>query len=138
MSRYVSSTAFSCFVASLTLQKTKGNVKNVKKNTAAAKRDGKEKKNKASSKEQTARKGKDEKGKGKEKQKQKDTGKDKDNGKGKAKEGVVEEEEQRTWLRNTGIGQLYRGLGVRLAVGFTVFVLASLSDKESDGGWAEL
>ena len=59
--------------------------------------------------------------------------------KGKAKEGVVEEEEeQRSWLRSTGIGQLYRGLGVRLAVGFTVFVLASLSDKESDGGWAEL
>ncbi|KAH9919100.1 mitochondrial carrier [Fomitopsis serialis] len=58
--------------------------------------------------------------------------------KGKAKEGAVEEEEKRSWLGNTGIGQLYRGLGVRLAVGFTVFVLASLSDKESDGGWAEL
>ncbi|TFY53489.1 hypothetical protein EVJ58_g9426 [Rhodofomes roseus] len=58
--------------------------------------------------------------------------------KGKAKEGAVEEEEKSSWLRSTGIGQLYRGLGVRLAVGFTVFVLASLSDKESDGGWAEL
>ncbi|KZT65565.1 mitochondrial carrier [Daedalea quercina L-15889] len=58
--------------------------------------------------------------------------------KGKAKEGAAEEEEKRSWMRNTGIGQLYRGLGVRLAVGFTVFVLASLSDKESDGGWAEL
>jgi fusion and transport protein UGO1 len=42
------------------------------------------------------------------------------------------------WYKNTGIGQLYRGLGMRLGASGIVFLLAVLSPTESDGGWAEL
>lgn len=70
-------------------------------------------------------------------------------GKGKATEGRsagVEEHEEHeegsrkgSWLRNTGVGQLYRGLGMRLSATVIVLVLAVLSGKdESDVGWAEL
>ncbi|KAJ3749950.1 mitochondrial carrier domain-containing protein [Lentinula detonsa] len=43
------------------------------------------------------------------------------------------------WFRNTGIGQLYRGLGMRLGASVIVFILAIVSGREdSDSGWAEL
>ncbi|KIK71412.1 hypothetical protein GYMLUDRAFT_149905 [Collybiopsis luxurians FD-317 M1] len=61
-----------------------------------------------------------------------------------AKEGTGEtvtgaEKEDEGWFRNTGIGQLYRGLGMRLGASAIVFVLAIVSGGEdSDSGWAEL
>ncbi|KAI6153321.1 mitochondrial carrier domain-containing protein [Pisolithus tinctorius] len=48
------------------------------------------------------------------------------------------EEESDSRLRHTGIGQLYRGLGMRLAANTIVFLLASFGGEEVDGGWAEL
>lgn len=58
------------------------------------------------------------------------------------KEGEKEEnesEEHESWLRHTGIGQLYRGLGMRVGASVIVFVLAMLSGgDEQDAGWAEL
>lgn len=54
-------------------------------------------------------------------------------------EGDGEEEESDSWLRHTGIGQLYRGLGMRLTANTIVFLLASFGGAEEvDGGWAEL
>ncbi|OAX39411.1 mitochondrial carrier [Rhizopogon vinicolor AM-OR11-026] len=51
----------------------------------------------------------------------------------------VEKRDGSSWLRNTGIGQLYRGLRMRLGVGIIVFLLAALGgEQEVDGGWAEL
>ncbi|GBE78421.1 mitochondrial carrier [Sparassis crispa] len=62
--------------------------------------------------------------------------------KGKEKEKTAEEPEDvyenESWLRNTGAGQLYRGLGIRMAASVTVFVLGMLSGDEPDVGWAEL
>ncbi|OJT09597.1 Mitochondrial fusion and transport protein ugo1 [Trametes pubescens] len=62
--------------------------------------------------------------------------------KGKDREGAVQEdvpEESESWLRHSGIGQLYRGLGMRVGASVLVFVLALVgSPDESDGGWAEL
>ena len=56
--------------------------------------------------------------------------------KAKAEE-VVEKKE--SWLRNTGIGQLYRGLGLRMGASAIVFVLANMTGKDQpDAGWAEL
>ena len=50
-----------------------------------------------------------------------------------------ESEENESWLRHTGIGQLYRGLGMRVGASVIVFVLAMLSGgDEPDAGWAEL
>lgn len=47
--------------------------------------------------------------------------------------------ESESWLRNTGIGQLYRGLGMRLGASIVIVVLAILSGgEEPDAGWAEL
>lgn len=57
-------------------------------------------------------------------------------GKTKAEEDDVEQPE--SWLRHTGIGQLYRGLGLRLGASLTVFVLALTTKDEADAGWAEL
>ncbi|KAJ8517021.1 hypothetical protein ONZ45_g5718 [Pleurotus djamor] len=50
----------------------------------------------------------------------------------------AEEEEEVGWLRHTGVGQLYRGLGMRLGAGAIVCVLALLSGGEEVEGWAEL
>ncbi|KAI8995429.1 mitochondrial carrier [Trametes punicea] len=67
--------------------------------------------------------------------------------KGKGREGApaAEEEEEEgaeeseSWLKHSGIGQLYRGLGVRIGASVLVFVLALVgSPDESNGGWAEL
>lgn len=60
--------------------------------------------------------------------------------KGKEKEGpqaIAEPEEGDSWGRHTGIGQLYRGLGMRLSASVIVFLL-SLVSGEDDSGWAEL
>lgn len=47
--------------------------------------------------------------------------------------------ESESWLRHSGIGQLYRGLSVRIGAGLVVFVLALMSGSdEADAGWAEL
>jgi fusion and transport protein UGO1 len=49
------------------------------------------------------------------------------------------EEEEEGWFRNTGLGQLYRGLGMRLGASAIVFLLAMVSGgQEKDSGWAEL
>ena len=50
-----------------------------------------------------------------------------------------ESEESRSWLRHSGIGQLYRGLSLRIGASVLVFVLALvLGEDETDAGWAEL
>lgn len=57
------------------------------------------------------------------------------------KDKAVEEEirEKESWLRNTGVGQLYRGFGLRLGASLLVFVLAMTTGRdEPDAGWAEL
>lgn len=60
-------------------------------------------------------------------------------GKQVERERVVMEEDEESWLRNTGIGQLYRGLGMRLGASAIVFILALVSGgEEGDSGWAEL
>ncbi|KAJ7071482.1 mitochondrial carrier domain-containing protein [Mycena amicta] len=47
--------------------------------------------------------------------------------------------EEQGWMRSTGIGQLYRGLGMRLGASIIMFGLALFSGgDEMDGGWAEL
>jgi len=44
-----------------------------------------------------------------------------------------------SWLRNTGIGQLYRGLGMRLGASVIVFSLTLIGGgEEREGGWAEI
>lgn len=46
---------------------------------------------------------------------------------------------RQSWLRRTGVGQLYRGLGMRLAASVIVFLLAVVGGGEDvEGGWAEL
>jgi len=60
--------------------------------------------------------------------------------KGKGKEGEEEkkrEEHVSAW-RRTGLGQLYRGLGMRLAAGVIVFVLGVATGGADEAGWAEL
>ncbi|KAF7306590.1 hypothetical protein MIND_00450300 [Mycena indigotica] len=48
-------------------------------------------------------------------------------------------EEEQGWMRNTGIGQLYRGLGMRLGASIIMFALALFSGGDDmNGGWAEL
>ncbi|KAG7450194.1 mitochondrial carrier [Guyanagaster necrorhizus] len=43
------------------------------------------------------------------------------------------------WSHRTGIGQLYRGMGMRLGASVIVFLLALITGGDnSDGGWAEL
>ncbi|KAF9458351.1 mitochondrial carrier domain-containing protein [Collybia nuda] len=65
------------------------------------------------------------------------------NAKGKERANMEQEEqdgeENEGWLKNTGIGQLYRGLGMRLGASAIVFLLVLLSGgEEGDGGWAEI
>ncbi|KAJ3856673.1 mitochondrial carrier domain-containing protein [Lentinula lateritia] len=56
-----------------------------------------------------------------------------------SKDETVQVKEDDGWFRNTGIGQLYRGLGMRLGASVIVFILALVSGGEdSDSGWAEL
>ncbi|KAF4623260.1 hypothetical protein D9613_001676 [Agrocybe pediades] len=62
----------------------------------------------------------------------------------KGKEASVPREEEKTdeyqsWWRHTGLGQLYRGLGMRLGASAIVFVLALVGGgEENGGGWAEI
>lgn len=61
--------------------------------------------------------------------------------KGKQKESAVveePEEEEGSWLSRTGVGQLYRGIGMHLLATFTVFVLELLPTPNIDDGWTEL
>ncbi|KAF7339990.1 hypothetical protein MVEN_01916700 [Mycena venus] len=52
---------------------------------------------------------------------------------------AVQDGEEQSWMRSTGIGQLYRGLGMRLGASVIMFALALFSGgDEADGGWAEL
>lgn len=65
------------------------------------------------------------------------------NARGKVPEGKAESsaegDEDESWLRNTGIGQLYRGLGMRVGASVIVFVLTLLNGGDDiDSGWAEL
>jgi len=58
---------------------------------------------------------------------------------GKGKETKEEDGESDGLMRNTGIGQLYRGLGMGLGASVIVFVLAFLVPREeAERGWAEI
>lgn len=59
---------------------------------------------------------------------------------GKAKEDTGREEvEDASWSRSTGVGQLYRGLSIRIMASVVMFVAAVVSgDDTTDAGWAEL
>lgn len=64
------------------------------------------------------------------------------NSKSSNKDGEKEEEKddepQSVW-RNTGLGQLYRGLGMRLGASAIYFVMNLLvSPEEADAGWVEI
>jgi fusion and transport protein UGO1 len=53
--------------------------------------------------------------------------------------GEEKEEEYESWWKQTGLGQLYRGLGMRLGASAVVFVLALFGGGgDFDGGWAEI
>jgi fusion and transport protein UGO1 len=59
----------------------------------------------------------------------------------KKEEVVVEEEslEGEGWSRNTGLGQLYRGLGLRVGGSVFLFVLALWGGGvQADSGWTEI
>jgi len=58
--------------------------------------------------------------------------------KGKEREGEKGGEGQVSMWRRTGLGQLYRGLGVRLGAGLIVFVLGVVTGGGDEPGWAEL
>ncbi|KAF9535477.1 mitochondrial carrier [Crepidotus variabilis] len=64
--------------------------------------------------------------------------KDKEDGE-KAAEDSTSDEYQ-SWWSHTGLGQLYRGLGMRLGASAVVFVLAMVGggEESADGGWAEI
>lgn len=50
-----------------------------------------------------------------------------------------EADESSSWLRHSGLGQLYRGLSLRIGASVFVFVLAMfVGGDEPDAGWAEL
>jgi len=60
-------------------------------------------------------------------------------GKQQAEQDKKRDEEDESWFKNTGLGQLYRGLGMRLGASAIVFLLAVVSGgEEKDSGWAEL
>lgn len=67
--------------------------------------------------------------------------KGKEKAKGGDAAGVDEEgqDEYQSWFRNTGLGQLYRGLGMRLGASAIVFGLALIGGgDDAEGGWAEI
>lgn len=52
---------------------------------------------------------------------------------------VEEEYHQNTWWRNTGIGQLYRGMGMRAGATFLIITSAIFAQEPNEGsGWTEL
>jgi mitochondrial fusion and transport protein UGO1 len=59
--------------------------------------------------------------------------------KGKEREQMPSDAEGQTWARNSGLGQLYRGFGMRLGASAIVFLLGVLTGSEDQGsGWAEI
>jgi len=53
-------------------------------------------------------------------------------------EGTVDDEYESLW-KNTGLGQLYRGLGTRLSASVVYFVLnLFFNPEETDAGWVEI
>ncbi|EIN13666.1 mitochondrial carrier [Punctularia strigosozonata HHB-11173 SS5] len=49
------------------------------------------------------------------------------------------EADDQSWSRRSGLGQLYRGFGMRLGASVLVFLLGALTGSEDrDGGWAEI
>lgn len=67
--------------------------------------------------------------------------KGKEKAKGGDAAGVDKEgqDEYQSWFRNTGLGQLYRGLGMRLGASAIVFGLALIGGgDDAEGGWAEI
>ncbi|KAL5535117.1 hypothetical protein ACEPAF_3211 [Sanghuangporus sanghuang] len=64
-----------------------------------------------------------------------------DKGKGKEVAVIHEEEkeaERTSWLRNTGIGQLYRGLGMRAGASVIIFLATWMTADPDGNGWTEL
>lgn len=54
-------------------------------------------------------------------------------------QGKEEDDNEDSWLRHSGIGQLYRGLSLRAGASVVMFVLALfVGGDEPDSGWAEL
>lgn len=50
-----------------------------------------------------------------------------------------EEENDGGWMRNSGVGQLYRGLGMRAGASVIIFLLTLfVPTSDSDDGWTEL
>ncbi|CAK5279937.1 unnamed protein product [Mycena citricolor] len=57
----------------------------------------------------------------------------------KGKQAENQSEEDQSWMRTTGIGQLYRGLGMRLTASVIMFGLTLFSGgDEMESGWTEL
>ncbi|KAI5124403.1 hypothetical protein M0805_008287 [Coniferiporia weirii] len=62
-----------------------------------------------------------------------------DKGKGRVDDEETDTSEEGGWLRSTGIGQLYRGLGTRIGGSVIIFVLSLLASEPNEGsGWTEL
>jgi len=59
-------------------------------------------------------------------------------GVGRKEKGKEREGEKGSMWRRTGLGQLYRGLGMRLGAGVIVFVLGVATGGGDEPGWAEL
>ncbi|KLO20448.1 mitochondrial carrier [Schizopora paradoxa] len=60
-------------------------------------------------------------------------------GKERADAAETEISEPTSWLRNTGIGQLYRGLGMRIGANVILFLLTLfVPTEDADDGWTEL
>ena len=60
-------------------------------------------------------------------------------GKGKDEDLDVSEVETTNWRRNSGLGQLYRGLGMRISASVIIFMLSIFAaDGNESNGWTEL
>jgi mitochondrial fusion and transport protein UGO1 len=64
-------------------------------------------------------------------------GKGKEKAKGTEHDGESIDETE-GWMQSTGLGQLYRGLGMRIGASVIVFLLGVFSGTSGDEGWAEL
>jgi mitochondrial fusion and transport protein UGO1 len=60
-------------------------------------------------------------------------------GKGTESHSQMVENNDSSWLRHSGVGQLYRGMSLRVGASVVMFVLAMfVGGDEADAGWAEL
>ncbi|KAI0095276.1 mitochondrial carrier domain-containing protein [Irpex rosettiformis] len=60
-------------------------------------------------------------------------------GKSRHAQEKLEEDSESSWLRHSGVGQLYRGLSLRAGASVVMFILALfVGGDEPDSGWAEL